>query len=53
MRTHNRRDFLKVIGFGAAAMATPGMLFARQKQDGRPNILWILSEDISLSLIHI
>jgi arylsulfatase A-like enzyme len=50
MRTHNRRDFLKALGLGAAAMATPGSLFAKQKADSRPNILWILSEDISPEL---
>ena len=50
MRTHNRRDFLKALGLGAAAIATPGRLFAEQKQDRRPNILWILSEDISPDL---
>jgi len=50
MRAHNRRDFLKALGLGVAAMATPGSLFAKQKADSRPNILWILSEDISHEL---
>jgi len=50
MRTHNRRDFLKAVGLATAAMATPGKLLAKQKQDRRPNILWILSEDISPEL---
>ena len=50
MRTHNRRYFLKALGLGVAAMATPGRLLAEQKADSRPNILWILSEDISPEL---
>jgi N-sulfoglucosamine sulfohydrolase len=50
MRTHNRRDFMKRIGLGAATIATPGRLLAEQKADSRPNILWILSEDISPEL---
>ena len=50
MRTQNRRDFLRVLGLGIAAMATPSRLFAEQKADSRPNILWILSEDISPDL---
>ncbi len=50
MRTHSRRDFLKALGLGAAVMAAPGGLFAEQMADSRPNILWILSEDISPDL---
>ena len=47
---YTRRSFLRAIGIGAATMAAPGRLFAEQKQDRRPNILWILSEDISPEL---
>ena len=47
---YTRRSFLKAIGLGAVSMATSCRLFARQKQDSRPNILWILSEDISPEL---
>jgi len=50
MRTHNRRDFLKAVGLATAVIAMPGRLPAGQKQDRRPNILWILSEDISPEL---
>lgn len=50
MRTHNRRDFLRVMGMGAAAMAMPSGLSANQTARNRPNILWILSEDISPEL---
>jgi len=50
MRTHNRRDFLKAAGLGAAMTALPGGLFAAEATKNRPNILWILSEDISPDL---
>jgi len=50
MKKHNRRDFLKAVGLGAAAVAVPERLFARQAGGTRPNILWILSEDISPEL---
>ena len=50
MREYKRRDFLKAVGLGAAVMAAPGRLFAKQNSDNRPNILWILSEDISPEL---
>ena len=47
---YTRRSFLKTLGLGAATLATPSRLFAEQKTDSRPNILWILSEDISPEL---
>jgi arylsulfatase A-like enzyme len=50
MKQTNRRDFLKAIGLGAAAVAMPDRLFAGQAGGSRPNILWILSEDISPDL---
>jgi len=50
MKKHNRRDFLKAVGLGAAAVAVPEGLFAGQAGGDRPNILWILSEDISPEL---
>lgn len=50
MRTHNRRDFLKAAGLGAAMTALPRGLFAAEAPKNRPNILWILSEDISPDL---
>ncbi|UCC97157.1 MAG: sulfatase [Phycisphaerales bacterium] len=50
MRTKNRRDFLKAAGLGAAAVALPRALFAAETPGNRPNILWILSEDISPDL---
>ena len=50
MRTRNRRDFLKAVGLGMAAATMPGRLFADQRTDDRPNILWVLSEDISPDL---
>ena len=50
MIRQNRRDFLRTMGLGAVAMTTPGRLLEAQTTDSRPNILWILSEDISPDL---
>jgi len=50
MKKHNRRDFLKAFGLGAVAFAIPNKLFADQAGSNRPNILWVLSEDISPDL---
>lgn len=56
---YTRRDFLKTIGLGAAALAVPGCLSASEqfagehpvdKQAPQPNILWISTEDISPDL---
>ena len=43
-----RRNFLKAIGAGSISMALPACINAQQPSDRntRPNILWILSEDI-------
>jgi len=49
---YNRRDFLKVVGLGAASLATPKELHSayRNKKRIRPNILWLSCEDISPNL---
>ncbi|MBN1807130.1 MAG: sulfatase-like hydrolase/transferase [Sedimentisphaerales bacterium] len=46
-----RRDFLKAIGAGSAFITLP-YIYARQSsgKDSRPNILWIMTEDISPDL---
>jgi len=45
----NRRDFLKTVGLGAASLALPGCAESFQKlpgrADGRPNIIYIMSDD--------
>ena len=42
-----RRDFLKAVGFGAAAVATSGYAPARaQGAPGKPNILMIMVDDL-------
>ena len=48
----NRRDFLKGVGVGTAVMALQGCVSTARLFEGRdrPNILWILSEDISPDL---
>lgn len=66
---YTRRDFLKTVGLGAAALALPKGLFtaetdvdrpfdspfdsAQGMAQDRPNILWNLSEDISPDLVGI
>jgi len=50
----NRRDFLKTIGLGAAALAVPGCVSTRQPQGGkvqagRPNIILIMADDMGFS----
>lgn len=50
MRAHNRRDFLKAAGLAMTTAAVPSRLFAKDAAKERPNILWILSEDISPDL---
>lgn len=48
----NRRDFLKTAGLGAATLVIPGCtsdtrLFAGKTLKSKPNILWIVVEDMS------
>jgi N-sulfoglucosamine sulfohydrolase len=50
MNEHTRRDFLKATGLTAASLVLPGALQAAREANERPNILWILSEDISPDL---
>jgi len=49
-----RRDFLKTVGLGAAALALPqgvlGDKVTAGNPDNRPNILWISTEDINPDL---
>ena len=40
----NRREFLKAVGFGAAALAVPRALFGGQKKN--PNIIFIMADDM-------
>ncbi|MEJ2613650.1 MAG: sulfatase-like hydrolase/transferase [Ignavibacteriaceae bacterium] len=44
-----RRDFLKIVGGTAAALSIPNPLFSFPLKDyeKRPNILWIVTEDIN------
>ena len=46
----NRRDFLRVVELTVASLVLPKRLFAARASENRPNILWILSEDISPDL---
>jgi N-sulfoglucosamine sulfohydrolase len=47
-----RRDFLKGVGLGTASLTLAGCVSASEffQAEDRPNILWILSEDISPDL---
>jgi arylsulfatase A-like enzyme len=41
----DRRDFLRVLGVGAATAAVPRWLYADQPSGTRPNIIFIMSDD--------
>ncbi len=41
-----RRDFLRTIGLGAAALATPRRLFGNEGSAAKPNIVYILADDM-------
>jgi N-acetylglucosamine-6-sulfatase len=41
----NRRDFLKEVGCGAAAIAMPGCVVGDERTARRPNIIFILTDD--------
>jgi arylsulfatase A-like enzyme len=45
----NRRDFLRVMGSGAAALAMPRHLFASSAETQRPNIVLIMNDDMGFS----
>ncbi len=40
-----RRDFIKTVGFGAAALAARGTAFAANEAGAKPNILFIFTDD--------
>lgn len=49
---YNRRDFLKTISFGTAALTVPGIMnlsqkFAGQKRKESPNVLFIAIDDLN------
>jgi len=48
---NTRRDFLKTVSLGAAAVALPRTVFAADKAEDRPNILFIYSDDHAFQAI--
>jgi len=42
---YSRRDFLRTVGIGTAAATLPGLVRASGEKQGRPNILFIMSDD--------
>lgn len=42
---HTRRDFLKSIGVGVSVLAAPGVLFAADTSETRPNIILCMTDD--------
>ena len=51
--SYNRRDFLKAVGFGGAALAMPGMVQSRASQaesaPTRPNFIIVFADDLGFS----
>ena len=50
--SYTRRDFIKAMGLGAAALAVPGCTRAARSQSGnpkRPNIVLIMADDMGFS----
>ena len=46
-QTLGRRDFMKAMGLGAAALTAPRIFAAEKKTDlGKPNIIYILADDM-------
>jgi len=45
----NRRDFIKMAGFGAATLAMPGSLFAAKSSERQPNFVFFLIDDLGHS----
>lgn len=43
---YNRRDFLKTFGLGAAALAVTQFEFCRSSASLKPNIIFILADDL-------
>ncbi|MCP4379036.1 MAG: arylsulfatase [bacterium] len=41
----SRRSFLKAIGFGAAALAVPGLARAKGPRNAKPNVILIITDD--------
>jgi hypothetical protein len=41
-----RRDFLKAVGLGAAAMALPSPVYSAPQSSGRPNIIFVPADDL-------
>ncbi|MHC4736738.1 MAG: sulfatase, partial [Planctomycetota bacterium] len=42
----NRRDFVKMAGFGSAAMVAPKLLFAAKRSGRQPNFVFFLIDDM-------
>ena len=42
----DRRDFLKVLGAGAAFLGLTGGIFAKERSRRRPNIIFIMADDL-------
>lgn len=46
LKKYSRREFLKTIGTGAAAFACSGLLHGCRSGDEKPNIIFILADDL-------
>ena len=49
---NTRRDFLKIMGIGAAALTIPDFKSALESQEMKPNILFLFTDDQRFDTIH-
>ena len=46
-RNDSRREFLKTVGLGSAALLVSPALFGQVRRHARPNILFIMADDLA------
>lgn len=52
MKHYSRRNFMKTLGLGAAALAVPQVVRGAVRPEAKPNILYILADDMGYGDVH-